>query len=86
MLRAARAGVFIFQGILKLTNQSMFAEMLPRSYLGTMLVALAEFGGGTLILIGGFGRTRVIDLNTRVGAALNIPVMLGAIWMVHWRR
>ncbi|MFT4962565.1 MAG: putative oxidoreductase [Paracoccaceae bacterium] len=86
LLRAALAGVFIFHGILKLTNLSMFAEMLPISYSLTVLVALAEFGGGVLILIGGLRQTREFDLITRVGAALNIPVMFGAIWMVHWGR
>lgn len=86
LLRAALAGVFLFHGILKLTNLSVFAEMLPISYTQTVLVALAEFGGGALILIGGLRNSRTFDLVTRLGAALNIPVMFGAIWMVHWGR
>ena len=35
---------------------------------------------------GGFGAGRLSDLATRLGAALNIPVMIGAIVMVHWGR
>jgi len=36
------------------------------------------------VLFGGFGTTKLFDLATRIGAALNIPVMLGAISIVHW--
>ena len=45
-----------------------------------LLVALAETAGGILILVGGF----LSDIVTRVGALLIVPVMLGAIAMVHW--
>ena len=65
LLRSALAGVFLFHGILKLTNLSMFAEMLPISYTETVLVALAEFGGGALIMIGGLRQTHEFDLITR---------------------
>jgi putative oxidoreductase len=78
------AGVFIFHGLLKLTNLSMFAEMLPISFTTTLFVALAELSGGVLILIGGLGASKGFDLATRAGAALNIPVMIGAITLVHW--
>ena len=60
--------------------------MLPISYLQVVLVALAETGGGLLVLVGGFRRDRISDLATRVGAALNIPVIIGAITIVHWGR
>ena len=49
-----------------------------------MLVALAETCGGLLVLVGGFRNDRIFDLATRIGAALNIPVMIGAITIVHW--
>ena len=32
------------------------------------------------------GQDRVWDLATRIGAFLNIPVIIGAITMVHWGR
>ena len=43
-------------------------------------------GGGLLVLLGGFGSDRIFDLATRIGAALNIPVIVGAISMIHWGR
>jgi putative oxidoreductase len=45
-----------------------------------LLVALAEAGGGILVFIGGFTK----DWITRLGALAIVPVMLGAIFMVHW--
>jgi len=86
LLRIALASVLVFHGALKLMNLEGFAQMLPISYLEVVLVALAETGGGLLILVGGFGDTRVFDLATRLGAALNIPVIVGAIGIVHWGR
>ena len=86
LLRIALAGVFVFHGVLKLMNVEGFAQMLPISYTEVVVVALAETGGGLLVLLGGFGTNRISDLATRVGAALNIPVMLGAISMIHWGR
>ena len=84
LLRIALAIVFIYHGILKLLNLEGFAAMLPISYFEVVLVALAEAGGGLLVLIGGFSSRRIFDLATRVGALLNIPVMIGAIVLVHW--
>ena len=84
LLRIALASVLVFHGVLKLANLEGFAQMLPISYLQVVLVALAETGGGLLVLVGGFGGGRISDLATRVGAALNIPVLIGAIAIVHW--
>ncbi len=86
LLRIALASVFIFHGALKLVNLEGFAQMLPISYTEVVLVALAETGGGLLVLLGGFGSDRIFDLATRIGAALNIPVIVGAISMIHWGR
>lgn len=86
LLRFALASVLLFHGVLKLTNLEGFAQMLPISYLEVVLVALAETGGGALILLGGFRNDRLFDIATRVGAALNIPVIVGAIAIVHWGR
>lgn len=55
LLRATLASVFVFHGALKLSDLEGFAQMLPISYTETVLVALAEFVGGVLILAGGFG-------------------------------
>ncbi len=45
-----------------------------------VLVAVLETGGALLILAGGVSK----DWMTRVGGLLIVPVMLGAIFMVHW--
>lgn len=84
LLRIALASVFVYHGVLKFLNLEGFAQMLPISYLQVVLVALAETGGGLLVLVGGFRRDRISDFATRVGAALNIPVVIGAITIVHW--
>ena len=86
LLRIALASVFVYHGVLKLLNLEGFAQMLPISYLQVVLVALAETGGGLLVLLGGFRDDTISDLTTRIGAALNIPVMIGAITLVHWGR
>jgi putative oxidoreductase len=86
LLRIALASVFIYHGVLKLLNLEGFAQMLPISYLQVVLVALAETGGGLLVLLGGFRDDAISDYATRTGAALNVPVMIGAITLVHWGR
>jgi len=86
LLRIALASVFIYHGVLKFQNLEGFAQMLPISYLQTVLVAAAETIGGLLVLLGGFRGDQLSDLATRIGAALNIPVMIGAISLVHWGR
>ena len=84
LLRIALASIFLYHGFMKFSNLQGFSDMLPISYTQTVLVALAEVGGGLLVLLGGFGRSALADIMTRVGALLNVPVMLGAIAMVHW--
>ena len=86
LLRIALASVFVYHGMLKFMNLEGFAQMLPISYFAVVLVALAETSGGLLVLLGGFRDDAVSNLATRIGAALNIPVMLGAIVLVHWGR
>ena len=86
LLRIALASVLVFHGVLKLMNLEGFAQMLPISYTAVVLVALAETGGGLLVLLGGLRNDATFDLATRVGAALNIPVLIGAITIVHWGR
>ena len=80
LLRVALAGVFIYHGVGKLAGIEQFAQMMNLSYAVALLVALAEFGGGVLVLLGGFTRSWV----TRLGASFFVPVLLGAIMMVHW--
>jgi len=86
LLRGVLASVFVYHGALKFSNLDGFAQMLPISYTETVLVALAELIGGVLVLVGGFGANRLSDLATRAGAAMQVPVLLGAIVLVHWGR
>lgn len=79
-LRIALAGVFLYHGLGKFFMLEQFATMMGLPVFVALLVALAESVGGTLILVGGFGK----DWLTRLGAAMFIPVLLGAIFMVHW--
>ena len=44
------------------------------------MLAMVETLGGALVLVGGFG----FDWATRIGGLLIVPVMIGAIMMVHW--
>jgi len=85
LLRFSVVGVFLYHGILKFSNLEGFATMLPISYTQVMLVALANVGS-VLVILGGFRNDALSDLATRIGAALNIPVMVGAIALVHWGR
>ena len=85
LLRIGVVSVFLYHGILKFSNLQGFATMLPISYLEVVFVALANVGS-VLLILGGFRNNRVSDLLTRFGAAFNIPVMIGAISLVHWGR
>jgi len=78
--RVALASVFLFHGIGKLVNVAGFADMMGLPLVVAWLVTFAEVGGGLAVLAGAFGR----DWLTRLGAGALIPVMLGAIAMVHW--
>jgi putative oxidoreductase len=55
-LRIALASVFIFHGWLKLAALGGFSQMLGLPISVVLLVALAEFVGGILILAGAFTR------------------------------
>ena len=86
LLRLTIASVFIYHGILKFENISGFAQMMSLSNPVAVLVALAEVAGGLLVLGGGFITDKLGDMMTRLGASLIIPVMIGAVILVHWGR
>jgi putative oxidoreductase len=79
-LRIAILSVFLYHGLDKWGNLEGFAGMMEQPVIMAALVALLETAGAILVFIGGFLR----DWMTRVGAVLLMPVMLGAIFMVHW--
>ncbi len=86
LLRIALASVFLFHGIQKFMSLEKGAEMMNLSVPVWSAVAFAEVIGPVLLLLGGLIRTRLGDIMTRLGALALIPVMLGAIAMVHWPR
>ncbi|MBI5355216.1 MAG: DoxX family protein [Candidatus Aenigmarchaeota archaeon] len=77
--RIAFAGVFLYHGLTKFpAAQGMSQAMgmpLPMIY----LLATIETLAGALVLYGGTGK----DWATRIGGLLIVPVMLGAIYLVH---
>ena len=81
-LRIAIASSFLFHGITKFPDLSGTAEMMGLPVFILLLVALAETVGALLILLGGFYKNWM----TKLGALMNLPVMLGAIFMFHWGR
>lgn len=82
LLRFALASVFLYHGGTKFPALEQTAESLGLPLFITVLVALAEVGGALLILLGGF----LYDWMTRLGALIQVPVMIGAVVMVHWGR
>ena len=82
LLRAGLAAVFLFHGIGKVADISGFSEMMALPVVVVVLVTFAEIAGGIGILIGGFGNEKF----TRLAALAMIPVLLGAIVLVHGPR
>lgn len=82
LLRVALASVFLYHGLDKFPQLDMMAQAMGMPTFMIALVALAETLGGIGILVGGFTN----DWVTRLSALALVPVMLGAIFMVHWGR
>ena len=82
LLRIALASVFLFHGLGKVPNIPGFAEMMGLPVIVAGLVTFAEVAGGLGILLGAATR----PLITRLAALAMIPVLLGAIVMVHGPR
>ena len=78
-LRLALGSVFVYHGLTKFPVLSGLAEMMGMPVFMVGLLAVMETVGGLLIFFGGFGP----DWATRLGGLLIIPIMLGAIFMVH---
>ena len=88
LLRAAFAGVFAFHGVTKFALMGIggFAGMMGLPWSVALLVALAEVLAGVGILAGGALRGGAGDLVTRLSGLAALPVLLGAIVLVHWGR
>jgi len=82
LLRIGLAGVFVFHGIGKAMALGGFSQMMGLPIPVAALVTFAELAGGVGIIVGAFTN----DLITRLAGLAIAPVMLGAIFMVHWGR
>ena len=82
LLRIGLASVFIFHGIGKAMALGGFAQMMGLPTPVAALVTLAEVAAGVGIIVGAFTN----DLITRLAGLAVVPVLLGAIFMVHWGR
>ncbi len=84
LLRIALASVFVYHGGLKIADPGGGAMLGYASTLW-LLVGLLEAGGGLLVVVGGIlGGPG--DRLTRLGGAMLMVPMLGAITQVHWGR
>lgn len=79
LLRLALASVFLFHGLGKAADIGGFSAMAGVPIAVAALVTVAELVGGLGIVIGGFTNAAV----TRLSALAVLPVLLGAIVMVH---
>jgi putative oxidoreductase len=82
LLRIGLASVFLYHGSGKVMDLGGFSQMTGLPTAVAALVALAELAGGVGIIVGAFTN----DLITRLAGLAITPVMLGAIFMVHWGR
>ena len=82
LLRLTLASVFIFHGLGKVGNLEGMAQMMGMPVAAVAMVTFAELAGGIGIIVGAFRG----DLITRLSGLAIAPVMLGAIFMVHWGR
>ncbi len=82
-LRLAMAGIFLYHGLGKFMMPEM-AAMMGLSQPLWLLVGTAEVLGGTGFVVGGLLTGAAGAVITRLAGLAVIPVMLGAIVMVHW--
>jgi putative oxidoreductase len=82
-IRLAMAGIFLFHGPGKFMMPGM-AAMMGLSVPVWYLVGAAEIAGGAGFIAGGLLSGSIGTLITRLSGLAIIPVMLGAIIMVHW--
>lgn len=82
LLRISLASVFLFHGVGKVADIGAFAQMTGLPTAVAALVTLAELAAGVGIIVGAFTN----DLITRLAGLAMAPVLLGAIFMVHWGR
>ena len=84
-LRTAIASVFLYHGLTK--DADKFAESFALPMVTALAVIFAEVAGGMGYLIGGVTKCKPMGLTvTQWSSVAVIPVLLGAIFMVHWKK
>ncbi len=82
-IRLTMGGIFLFHGAGKFMMPAM-AAMMGLSVTVWYVVGAAEIAGGAGFIVGGILAGSTGTLITRLSGLAIIPVMLGAIFMVHW--
>ncbi len=82
-IRLTMGGIFLFHGAFKFMMPAM-AAMMGLSVPVWYVVGAAEIAGGAGFIVGGLLAGSTGTLITRLSGLAIIPVMLGAIYMMHW--
>jgi putative oxidoreductase len=85
-IRIPFAATFLFHGIGKFPALEKMATVLELPVALVVLVAIAEVLAGVGAIVGGLPMVKQADLVTRLSGLAAAPVLLGAIFMVHWPR
>jgi len=85
-IRIPFAATFIYHGAGKFFNLSGMAEMMGMPTFLLAIVGVAEVLAGLGAIVGGMPFCQKKDLVTRLAGLAAAPVMIGAIFMVHWPR
>ncbi len=86
LIRLPFAAVFAGHGIGKLIMPAASAEMLALPIVLVLLVGLAELLAGIGAVVAGLDRAPHRALVDRLTGLAAVPVLIGAIAMVHWPR
>lgn len=86
LIRIPFAAVFAGHGIGKLAMRAASAEMLSLPVFLVVLVGIAELLAGIGAVVGGVPKAPHRLLVDRLTGLAAVPVLLGAIAMVHWPR
>ena len=79
-LRLSLAATFIYHGVGKFPPDG-FAPMVGGSMAVAWAVAIAEVVAGVLLIVGAFTNEKL----TRLGGLMVIVIMIGAIYIAHWK-
>ena len=82
-IRLTMAGIFILHGVGKFMMPDM-AGMMGLSVPVWLVVGAAEIAGGAGFIVGGLLAGSNGTLITRLSGLAIMPVMLGAIYIMHW--